>query len=154
MSSPQVFAIEMKLRADEIERAVNRIVIEASQAIAKEVIALTPVDSGAAISNWQAALGSPANGTLPAISPGEYGSTESANTSAAQIKAWSRIRGRRTGQDVWISNNLPYINDLNVGNIEPRSSPAPNRTPYPRFAERALNFGVLSVTQNKRKIFK
>ena len=154
MSTPERFAIEMNLRAEEMEESINRIVELAGREIAREVIALTPVDTSQALSNWIASLGSPATGTRPAFAPGEFGSTASASGSAAQAAAWTAIRGRKTGQDVWLSNNLPYINDLNTGKITPRSSPAPDRTPYPRFAERAVLFGAASVVANSRKIFK
>lgn len=154
MASPVRFSLEMNLRAEEVEKAVNKIVVLAGRAIAKEVIATTPVDTSLALSNWTGSLGSPSSGTRSAISPGEFGSTASASGAAAQVAVWNAIAGRKSGQDVWISNNLPYVNDLNVGKITPRSSPAPDRTPYPRFAERALLFGVSVVKQNARKIFK
>lgn len=156
MASPARFFIEMKGRAEEVERSVNRIVELAGRAIAKEVIATTPVDTSLAISNWKGSLGSPISGTVPAISPGKFGNTADASGAAAQAAAWSAIINRRTDQDLWLSNNLPYINDLNVGNIEPRSSKAhpPDRTPYPRFAEKAMHFGAGVVANNSRKIFK
>lgn len=154
MASPERFALEMNLRAEEVETAVNRIVELAGREIAKEVIALTPVDTSLALSNWQGSLGTPAKGTRNAISPGAYGNTASASGSAAQAYIGVAIEGRKTGQDLWISNNLSYINDLNVGKITPRSTPAPDRTPYPRFAERAVLFGAAVVAQNSRKIFK
>jgi len=154
MATPAKFALDMNLRAKEVERSVNRIVELAGREIAKEVIALTPVDTSLAISNWTGALGSPASGTRAAVSPGEFGSTADASGAATQAAVWSAILNRRTGQDLWISNNLPYVNDLNVGNIAPRSSPAPDRAPYPRFAERAVLFGAGVVAQNSRKIFK
>lgn len=153
MASPERFAIEMNLRADEMEQSINKIVELAGREIAKEVIALTPVDTSLAISNWTGSLGSPATGTRVAVSPGEFGSTASASGAATQASVWNAITGRKTGQDVWLSNNLPYVNDLNIGKITPRSSPAPDRTPYPRFAERAVLFGAASVVANSRKIF-
>ena len=154
MAGPAKFAIEMNLRAEELEASVNRIVVLAGREISKEVIALTPVDTSLALSNWMGSLKSPVSATRSAIVPGEFGSTAGASGAAAQSSIWSAIRGRKTGQDVWISNSLPYVNDLNVGKISPRSSPAPDRAPYPRFAERAVQFGALSVVQNARKIFK
>jgi hypothetical protein len=153
VASPERFAIEMNLRADEMEQSINKIVELAGREIAKEVIALTPVDTSLAISNWTGSLGSPATGTRVAVSPGEFGSTASASGAATQASVWNAITGRKTGQDVWLSNNLPYVNDLNIGKITPRSSPAPDRTPYPRFAERAVLFGAASVVANSRKIF-
>jgi len=154
VASPERFALEMNLRAEEMEQSVNKIVELAGREIAKEVIALTPVDTSLAISNWTGSLGSPASGTRNAVSPGEFGSTASASGAATQASVWNAITGRKTGQDVWLSNNLPYINDLNVGKITPRSSPAPDRTPYPRFAERAVLFGAAVVKQRSREIFK
>lgn len=154
MSTPARFALEMNVRADQVEKAVNRIVVLAGRAIAKEVIAITPVDTSQALSNWIGSLGGPASGTTAAVASGAFGSTAGASGASTQSTVWSAISNRRTGQDLWISNNLPYINDLNVGNIAPRSSPPPDRTPYPRFAERAMHFGSDEVVRNARKIFK
>jgi hypothetical protein len=159
MASPARFRIEMIGRAEEVEKSVNRIVELAGRAIAKEVIATTPVDTSQALSNWTGSLGSPSTVTRLPYSPGHFGDTAGTSGAAAQVAVNAAIKGRRTGQDVWISNSLPYINDLNVGNIKPRTPrppdrTPPDRTPYPRFAERALQFGTLEVIKNARKIFK
>ncbi len=155
MSTPARFALEMNVRADQVERAVNRIVVLAGRAIAKEVIATTPVDTSQALSNWIGSLGGPASGTRPAVSSATTpGATADTSGAATQSTVWAAISNRRTGQDLWISNNLPYINDLNVGNIAPRLDPPPDRTPYPRFAERAMHFGSEEVVRNARRIFK
>ena len=158
MSSPAVFAREMVVRAREVEKAVDFIVREAGIAIAKEVVNNTPVDTSLALSNWQGALGAPRTGTLPAIVPGEFGNTATASGTATISRITSAIKSRRRGQDIWISNNLPYAARLNQGRIAPRSpsgkSPDIIREPYERFVERALHFGALSVVQNARKIFK
>lgn len=154
MATPERFAIEMDLRAKEFERSVNRIVELAGREIAREVIVTTPVDTSLALSNWTGSLGAPATGTQKAVSPGEYGSTASTSGAATQASVWNAITGRKVDQDVWISNNLPYVNDLNSGKISPRSSPPPDRVPYPRFAEKALLLGAAAVKKNARRIFK
>ena len=155
MSLPEIFALEMRGRARELERSINRIVVIGSKAIARALThEFTPVDTGQAISNWQGALGSPKTGTLPASPAGEYGSTAGAAAAIAERPIAAAIAGRQTGQDVWISNNLDYINDLNIGEISPRSDPPPDRTPYPRFAERAVQVGSATVSANARRIFK
>lgn len=77
----------------------------------------TPVDTGRAKSNWIVTLGSPSGATINAYSEGEGGSTAAANEAAAQAQAESVISGYDgdAGLEIHITNNLPYIEELNQG---------------------------------------
>jgi hypothetical protein len=73
----------------------------------------TPVDTGRARGNWQAALGSPATSIL-----------ESADKSGQQTisREGPTILDAPPFSVVWLSNNLPYIEPLENGH----SAQAPN----------------------------
>jgi hypothetical protein len=158
MSTPQVFAREMVVRAEQVEDAVAFIKSEAAKVIAKEVVNNTPVDTSQALSNWQGSVGAPKSGTLKAYVPGKLGSTATASGLAAISNINLSIKGAEVEQDIWLSNNLDYAVKLNQGRIQPRSpsnrSPDIIRAPYERFVELAILRGSLSVLQNARKIFK
>ena len=68
---------------------------------------------GRARGNWQTTISSPATGTL----------ARKDKTGSAAINAGnSTIGAAQPGQDIWISNNLPYIERLEDGH----STQAPN----------------------------
>lgn len=83
----------------------------------------TPVDVGTARSNWIVTLGRAALNTRAAFSPfssrhrgGDGGSIgETRNQAGVVWSASSAIGANKNGQDIYISNNLPYIQRLNEG---------------------------------------
>lgn len=105
-------------------------------AIQRELVVTTPVDTGQAISNWTLTLGSPNNDSFSPYAPGENGSTRQLNIGAAYNQAMYAIADRRAGQDIWITNPLSYITELNRGT----SRQAPSG-----FVETSIIRGVYSV---------
>lgn len=90
-------------------------------AVLTELAMTTPVDEGTARSNWNVALDDSADGPTPAHAPGKGGSTGAANTRAAIAAGTAVIDRTKFWQDIYITNNLPYIAKLNEGS----SSQAP-----------------------------
>lgn len=85
----------------------------------------TPEESNWASSNWVASVGSPVSGV--------HGTKENVTTAPqakgmAQIITWKFKQG-----NLYITNNVPYINDLNAGSSE--QAPA-------GFVQRAIKDGV------------
>lgn len=111
----QAFARRMRFRADELEKNANRTVRKVALAADQAIVVATPVDTGQARSNWLVSLLSPRADTIPPYVAGMGGSTGAQNVIAAQAQGASVIGTRQPGQDVWISNNLPYIGRLNNG---------------------------------------
>lgn len=70
-----------------------------------QVIRMTPVDEGRARGNWQFSVNAPANGTVDTLD-------KTGQFSIAGVKfganAWKQ-------GDIWLTNNLPYINRLEHG---------------------------------------
>lgn len=100
---------------DRIERAANRLTIEATQHIAADLIAHTPVDITTAVSNWQASLNAPPVFGLPAIYPGRRGSTASQSRAAALGHVNRTLAVKDPGEKVYLSNLAGHIIDLNAG---------------------------------------
>lgn len=103
--------------ADNIARNADRLTRRVALAADQAVVMETPVDTGRAKSNWIVTLGSPSGATINAYSEGEGGSTAAANEAAAQAQAESVISGYDgdAGLEIHITNNLPYIEELNQG---------------------------------------
>lgn len=112
----------VKINSDQLVRTVAKQVL-------KTVVEDTPVDSGKAKSNWQVNIGSAAEGVIDPHVPGKKGSTAQENTDATIAAGNERIDQYVTGQDIHITNNVPYIRDLNDG--------ASNQAP-PGFVEIAV----------------
>jgi hypothetical protein len=78
--------------------------------IDRRLVMETPVDTGQARANWLISINTPRFDTGPPMT-----------AAAALVLAKSAISAARSGDTVYISNNLPYIAALNRG----RSSQAP-----------------------------
>ncbi len=93
----------------------NTIVKEVARKAVEELISITPVDTGRAVSNWRVGLNYQPRGEIEPFARGEKGSTAHANRSAALSAALSHVNSRTTGQTIYIVNNLRYITFLNQG---------------------------------------
>lgn len=102
------------------------------------VVTATPVDTGRARSNWRVDT-KPSTGQVEPYAPGEAGSTASANTAAAIAQGRQAVQ-RAVGDELYISNNLDYIGELNAGS----SAQAPAN-----FVEAAVDAGVQQVKKIK-----
>jgi len=112
MASLTVFANEINQLARTITKNDLALVKEVTQEVVNFVATATPVLTGQASGNWKTRIGAPdLTSDLGASTPG----VSIQNMQAALI-------GLRTGQQVHITNNLPYITLLNQGS----SSKAPS----------------------------
>lgn len=100
---------------DRIEEATNDLVKRVVTAMASNLIDHTPVDITTAVSNWQASLNAPVMFELPAIVPGERGSTAPASRSEALAHVKRVLEDREVGEATYLSNITPYLGDLNRG---------------------------------------
>jgi hypothetical protein len=93
----------------------NQRAIAIAAAILDELLAVTPVDTSQALSNWQITLGAAsAQQRLPYYS-GSFGSTQTSNTVAARSAGVDVLLNKQPNQSIFISNVLPYIVDLDRG---------------------------------------
>ena len=115
MPSLSEFSRRITIRGRKVAEGADALTRKVALAADQAVVFGTPVDTGRARSNWIAAIGSAPSSVIDAYSPGEAGSTEAANTQAAIDQAESVIRGYNYGEEIHITNNLPYIQRLNDG---------------------------------------
>lgn len=135
--------------ADRLEQRANNLPARAGKVIRKAILSVhsalvitTPVDTGAAKSNFTITLRGPESGAFRPFVPGRFGSTAAANISAALQDAHARLSGRTdvlVEVPVYITNALDYIVDLNRG----KSPQAP-----PFYVQRAILLGVQAVRRS------
>jgi hypothetical protein len=103
--------------------------IEVVRAIHEKLIEVTPVDTGAAMSNWPVSLDAPIAETNPphvksprgAMIADEWthaadpSATRAANLPMAQEQREAVLVDAKAGDVIFIANNLPYISALNRG---------------------------------------
>jgi hypothetical protein len=103
--------------------------IEVARAVHEKLIEATPVDTGAAMSNWPVSLDAPIAETNPphAMSPRgamiadewthavDPETTRAANLPMSQEQREAVLTDTKPGDVVFIANNLPYIKRLNAG---------------------------------------
>ena len=76
----------------------------------------TPVDKGVARSNYRVSKGSRTFAIIPAYSPGkDLGIGEQANLRAVLAQGRAALSDLKPGQAAFITNNVPYIEQLNNG---------------------------------------
>lgn len=128
------FADRMDRRAARVEENTNRRVRRIALAIFTELVVQTPVDTGRARSNWVVSLDHATNDPpFSPYAPGKDGNTAAANASAAIQIGTASMSDRRPEQDIYIVNNLPYIEALADG----WSPQAP-----PGWVENAIQYGT------------
>jgi hypothetical protein len=111
MTTLNIFAQQMNALANAIQRNAPILQREVSQAVVDYVATSTPVLTGQASGNWKTAIGTPDTSWDPGASSPQHSIAE----------AHATLRGLAIGQTVYITNNVPYIVDLNQGS----SSKAP-----------------------------
>lgn len=136
-------ANRMDAMADKIEKQASELAVEVAIRIISDLVMVTPVDTSRALSNWRASLGSPHAGWIGPHFYGERGSTRTSSANEAIAKARIVLRDKKPGQSIWITNNVPYIMDLNRGSS--RQNPG-------GFVERAVALGHRVVISYKFKL--
>jgi len=110
------FSKRMTIHADNLPGEVNRVMKRVGLAVHQTIVLATPVDTGAARSNWRVNLNAPSGDVVQPYSPGrKLGLGESSNAQGAITHGQNVIGRRKPSQDIVIDNNLGYIGDLNSG---------------------------------------
>jgi hypothetical protein len=101
------FKIEIK---DEAESMARRIAF----AVDRQVVMMSPVDTGRFRANWQVSLNVEATGTVEHV-PGVGGSSKSQNTQKALDQLGKVTKDYKLGDSIYIVNNVVYGPRLNDG---------------------------------------
>lgn len=115
------FSKLMRQRSQNLAGEVHEVVKDVTKAYLVTAADVTPVDTGAAISNWQIGINASPSGVLPPHVPGKFRSTALENLNATIQAGMSIIDSSKPGDVLHIVNNIEYIGDLNDGS----SSQAP-----------------------------
>lgn len=108
--------------------------------IDQALVLATPVDKGVARSNWLVSLGASRGDVISAYSRGsKLGISEGANAQGAIQHALSVVGNHKVGQDIYITNNVHYIETLNAG----YSGQAPAN-----FVALAIQAGIEAIRRN------
>ena len=108
-------AISLEKKAKAIDKAASKVAIDTALALVRELVNHTPVDTSAALSNWQVSLDSAKFNFINPYVPGDFGYTAAASSAQALGVAIGVLGKKKPGQTIFISNNAPYIRDLNSG---------------------------------------
>lgn len=109
------FSKLMKQRAANLPAQVHRVVQDTASVYLITVADLTPVDTGAAISNWQIGINNSPSSVLRPHVPGNFRSTALENLNATIRIGTAIIASSKPGDTIRIVNNLHYIVDLDQG---------------------------------------
>lgn len=142
MASLEQFNRRIKVRASKIVKNTDLAVRATAGAVDQAAVLGTPVDKGIARSNWIVTVGVPTDRVIPAYAPGSrLGIGEQANAAQALSQAQTALnRPRQPGTDVFIQNNVDYIERLNAGSS--RQAPA-------NFVELAVLAGLATARRRR-----
>lgn len=116
------FAALMSARSSNLVKNVNEVKQDVAKKLLETIVEFTPVDTGAAVSNHQIQLNSPADTIIPAHSPGRYRSTADANIRATIAQGDAVIDTAKPGDSIHLTNHIEYIGELDNGSS--RQAPA------------------------------
>lgn len=118
MATMKGFANRMRVIARAVPGNADAIVRKVAMAVDRVVVTTTPVDTGRARANWQAAIGAAPGGEVGAYPAGKGGATGAAAAAQAMAQANGVIAGYKGGDVIHLTNNLPYIGRLNEGSSD------------------------------------
>lgn len=144
-------AIDFRELSSTLPERANRAKQVAASTINNDLLQITPVDTGLAVSNWIVTLDTPSTETRSAFIPAKEGyskqtkgvknwthrgdpeSTRQANIAPASELARATIESAAPGQPICIANNLDYIQLLDT--------PPGHSSQAVKFVDRAIILG-------------
>lgn len=121
----------------------SRCAVEVAMAMETNLVRTTPVDTSNALSNWQGSLENPIFNEIMPYSVGTKGSTRIVSGNEAIAETKRAIENKQPGQSVFLSNNAPYIRDLDSGSISKQPG---------GFVSASLLIGHLTARRFKMKL--
>ncbi len=108
--------------AQQVPKQVNSLAIKVAYEIVVRLVWSTPVDTSTALSNWQVSLTQPITTPIGPYVPGIKGSSQASSAASAISAAQTVLARKQPGQLVYITNNTPYIMDLENGSSKQASA--------------------------------
>lgn len=108
-------ANSLERKAALLDKAASDAAVEVALTIVGDLAYKTPVDTSQALSNWQVGLGAAVSGKIGPHYPGQKGTTQRASAQETISAAKAVLANKKPGQEIHITNNLPYIRRLNNG---------------------------------------
>lgn len=115
MSGFALLKKRLEARVGEAKGRANKRRIRFAARVLRNLLEDTPVDTSAALSNWQVSVGVATRSVIPAYISGDRGSTQSQSIKTALLVGTGRLKSVKPGETIYISNNIRYISGLNRG---------------------------------------
>jgi len=152
-NTARVFSARMTRRGEYVAGALNNLGVVCGVKVGDTLARMTPVDTGAAKSNWNASLGGPSLSLqYGAYVEGEYGSTDAANEAGVKQHVRAVFGGRNHNENMFLSNSLPYISRLDQSYSTIKRKYPPGQLPPPRyksgFVQVAIARGLARIRKN------
>jgi len=113
------FSVNVTRWGDDAKERGDRMTRAIVLGIYRDVILRTPVDTGRARSNWFLSINAPARGTVETADEGASKGAQSGRSASMVSSADSALKhGMDHAQTVYITNNLPYIKNLDDGSSQ------------------------------------
>ncbi len=105
---------QVRAVVDALTRVTERVVTKIALDVVANLVETTPVDTGWARGNWVPSIGTPFIADLGSVTPTVANANAASSRQAtASVSVATGYRLRRGS--VFVSNNVPYITELNDG---------------------------------------
>lgn len=105
----------MRNRAEALPGLANTVAIEATEATLRDLVAVTPVDTSEAISNWQVGINQRPPAQIPPHTMGRRGSSRAASMAESISLGEAELAAKQPGETIFLSNTAKHIVDLDRG---------------------------------------
>lgn len=99
----------------ELDTAASEAAVFMAEVLIDYLAYATPVDTSKALSSWIVSLDSPSTVVGEAHYPGSMASSQKASAEETIRAAKEILKNKGPGQDIYATNNQPYITRLNDG---------------------------------------
>lgn len=140
MSKDNSFSLSLQAFVNQTGRNAETVLREATLAMLGGILETSPVDTGRFRGNWNVGIENPDRTVTDKNYPG---GTPAARGAAAAAEALTRgqavLAGFVSGEQIWLSNNLPYSIELEYGHSKQAPSGIVRLAirEYKRYLERA-----------------
>lgn len=116
MSKSGAFSLSLAKFVEQTGRNADQVIRQATLQLLGSILLRSPVDTGRFRGNWNAGIDQPNRATNDRVYPGGTPEARGAAASAeAQVRARTVLNTFTSGEQIWLSNGLPYAIELEYG---------------------------------------
>lgn len=116
MAKSGQFTLSLQAFVEQTQRNADTVIREATFSLLNSILQRSPVDTGRFRGNWNVGVDTPNRATNDKIYPGGSPQARGAAAAADSLeRAGAVLASFTSGEQIWLSNGLPYAIELEYG---------------------------------------